>query len=471
MLGIQVLIGGHEVTGRYDGTAVKAVRSVKFDWGRQRPYDRADPATLSMSVIDRAGDWATRTDLAGQSIIVSRTGPDRVMFRGSIASARARRTVLQNPVTGSREPVWIADLTASSTTADLAASVFTGPAGVTTREGLGGWSEQAGGGRRQDILNAGASALISEIQPLNQSDPGRPDTGTVVFRLASVAAARAVNTLELIETLYSHSPLAAVDIDPATLSVRPARFTTASAVRLQLVAGIVRLVLASARIIPAKSVLTPQGREIESTVSESIDLVQVNYEWYGKDPDLSAGSQKRTTYLSQAIQRATSRPKGGARRVLKIDPGLIVLDPSEFGYDVSPTNRAPGWVLDNAVALVNDLNDQNRIKGLRFDDRRAPLDAATTEAIYTPLVSATPVYFAGSVFNGIPNAGPQFQIIGGTFTYDKGWTHDVHLAPVRRYAAPSNLTLAQLFGSSSARLNQFEPNLTLDDLATANQGL
>jgi hypothetical protein len=288
-----------------------------------------------------------------------------------------------------------------------------------------------------------------------------------------VDAGNSATVLELIEQVYRALGLYSVEFEPATMGVRVGRWANARPVALVRSGGRVILQLSGGRLVPARLVGLPAGSGVESTVSESIDAVQLTFEYYTKDPTANPVSASKVAWLSQLIQRSTARAGEATRRVLKIESGLIKLDPSFYssGSEVVPkVNAAPAWALNAATSVVNAVNGQLRLPPIVFDDRRMPLDAATTEQVYSPITSTVPLYFAGSVFNTLENAGPQHQIIGGTFRFDKGWTHTAQLGPALT-APTSSLTLAQLFGSSTARLDTYDPTITLRDLERVTQGL
>jgi len=468
MMGARVTVNGEILAARYDGVSITALAGLSFDWGRDSIYDDVDPGILRFRVIDRDGSWSTDASRVGQPVTVERTGPDRVIFRGTIASAKPRREKALNPVTLVREPVWIVDVQASSTVADLAMAVFVGDSAASTVEGLGGWSERGPVTRIDLLLAAGASTIIDSVE----RPPAIVAAEETTSRMRSIDASRAATALEIIEGAYKTRPLGFVDYDPANNAIKLGRLSVASNVVLTYSGGRTTIVIPSGRVIPAARIATAQGYTAETTVANAIDVVEHDYTWYGKDPALSQGSQKRTTYLSRIATALTRRATGRTRRVLKLDASLIELDPSEFlAGSVAAYNRAIPWLLNEVVKIVDSVNNQLRLPVLRFDDRRLPLgDAGLTELIYTPVTQTMPLYLAGSVFNGLQNAGPQYQIIGGTFTYDKGWTHDVTVAPCRT-TAREPLTISQLFGNSDATWASFDDSIALNDLSTVTQGL
>ena len=468
MMGARVTVNGETLASRYDGVSITALAGLSFDWGRESIYEEVDPGILRFRVVDRDGTWSTDAQRVGQAVTVERTGPDAVIFRGTIASAKAKREKVRNPSTRVREPVWIVEVQAASTLADLGMAVFAGNSGANTVEGIGGWSEGGPTGRINTLLAAGANSIVSDIERPNLLNGMNPP---ITSRLRAVDAKDGTTALELVETIYKCRPLGFVDYDPETNAISLGKLSVASNVVLTYTGGRTSIVLPTGRVIDARKVATPEGYQAQTTVADAIDVVEHDYSWYGKDPALSAGSQKRTTYIERVIQASTARANGRSRRVLKIKSGVITLDATEFGYDVGPTNAYPGWLLAEAVKVVNSINNQLRLPVLRFDDKRLPLaDASLVELIYRPMSTTAPLYFAGSVFNTLRNAGPQYQVIGGTLTYDDGWTHDVILAPARSTQRDA-LTWGATFGSSTATWAGFYDSITWNDFNTITTGL
>ncbi|MET3449802.1 hypothetical protein [Curtobacterium sp. 1544] len=472
VMGARVTIDGTEVASTWNGADAVALDGLRITWGRGDPYDETEPGTLSASIIDPTGRWSSDQTLAGRTIEVARTSGTAavVMFRGKITRAALTRRKVSNPATGSREPVWIVSLSAGDTLATAAATILSGEMGDGSVEGLGGWGEQAPGTRLSNAMARGGSAVFTDRDPIIYDVLGN---GTVHRWMHGTPASEQWTLLDLLAQAYKLSPLGVVGYDPDTGVAKLCNFAAASNIVLVYTNQTVTLQLPSGRVIDAAKVALPDDSTVETTAAEAIDTVQLSYYWYGKDPNVSGGTAKRVTYTNPFIQRTTARGlASGTNRVLKVDTWAMYLDPSEYAAGaVDSRNRFIGWLADQVTSIVNSLNGQLRMPTVRFDDKRLPLDAAATDAIYRPLQSTTPLYFAGSMFNVLENAGPQYQIIGGTLTYNRGWTHDVNVCAARSLTTP-DLTIAQLFGTTTpAQLGQFDASIRLGDLATVTQGL
>ncbi|MBF4613276.1 hypothetical protein [Curtobacterium sp. VKM Ac-1376] len=472
--GVQLLLSGRTIASKWDGTRMVALNDLSIVWGREDAYDAAEPGTLSASVIDPTGDWITGETLGGQKIAVVRTSAilgDLIVFRGRISKASATRRRVFNPVTKTRDPVWVVNISAGDRLAEAASTILTGEMGEKSVEGPGGWGEQNPVTRMTNLFDRGAGRVFSAYDTVPSEANSQ---GTILRRMHGQSASDQRTLLELIEQVYRLVPLGVVNYDPDANAVRIGSYAKASSINLVYTGGVVRFDLPSGRAVSADRVAVPDGLAVESTSAEAIDIVQVSYTWYGADPNLSAGQQKRVIYTGGIRQEKTARgATSDSNRILKYDTEAMFLDPDEYAADsvVPYINRTPGWLAEQIVGIVDTINGQLRLPTVRLDDRRFPLDAATSDVLYRPFQLKTALYFTGSVFNTLPNAGPQYQPIGGTLRYDRGWTHDLVMTP----AQPRTITdpdIAAVFGTTSAaQLGQFDPDIRLGDLANVTTGL
>ncbi|MFJ3393998.1 hypothetical protein [Leifsonia aquatica] len=464
--GASVTINGRPIASSWDGSDLIALADLTIRWGRTDPYEQPEPSILTMSLIDRRGNFVTDENRVGQEVVVTMTDPNRVQFRGSLSKPKARRQQVYNRLTRAYEYVWVVTFTASDTAAALAMAVFPGDALDGWAEGAGGWSEVRPNVRLQRLYNAGASGLIAGFE----SVPDVVASPAVDRILHGQAAADARTALELVQQAYQAIPLGVANYDPHSDTMAIGRFATASPVALTLKAGKVVLSVSAGMVVPASRAAV-DAYELESTVAEAIDAVQVSYWWYGKDPSLSAGAQKRTIYTQGFIEGRTARYNAKTRRVLKLETEFIIFDPTEYTPGaVDAFNRFPAWLLAEVLAIVNSLNGQLRLPALSFDATRRPLPADVESVIYRTSAQAVPLYFAGSVFNGMANVGPQFQIIGGTLRYDEGWSHEVTVCAARPNPG-AQLTVAQLVTNTGPTLADFDPDISLADLGLVTTGL
>ena len=467
--GVRVTLGGRVIASGWDGSDLVAVSGLKIRWGREDAYDDPDPSLLTLKLIDRKGTFVADPERIGQAVTVEMVSPARVMFRGTITKPRAERRSVHNPLLNADETVWLVTVTASDPLANLGMAVYAGSAVDGWKEGAGGWPEVRVNARLAELFAAGASGVVSGFESI-------PDTfgsPTIGRRLTGQNAEDARTALELLQQAYRGEPLGVVNYDPATDMVKVGRFAPQAPVALTLTAGLITLTMPTGYVVPASSVGV-SDYELESRVDAAIDVVQVGYWWYGKDPTLQPGTTnaKRVTWIKGFIEGRTARYNPRTRRVLKIDTEYMTFDPSEYvAGSVDMFNRFPAWLRDSVLAIVNKLNGQLRAPSLIFDAERMPLPAALEAVIYQPTLQAVPLYFTGSVFNGMTAVGPQFQIIGGTLTYADGWRHDVTVCSTGAAAAAAGVTLGQLVTNPTPTLADFDPDISLADLGLITTGL
>ena len=468
--GVMIKIAGVPIATSWDGTDLIGVDNLTIQWGRSELYEQPDPSILTLTLIDRAGTFVTDDTRVGQEITVAIADPYRVVFRGALSAPTAERREVWNSDIGDYETVWVTQVTASDTLAALAMSVFRGTAIDGWYEGAGGWTEVSPSRRISDLLAAGASQLVTAVASVDTPVV----SPSVAILLHGQTAAEAKTALDLIRQCYQVVPLSATSYDADTDTVYPASFLPQTVLALGRAGGKIVVTSTGGLVVPADSVGVESYR-LTSTLADSIDAVQLAYVWYGKDPALSAGAQKRTIYTGGMIEAATRRDtiNPRTRRVLKIDSQVMIFDTGEFlPGQRDPNNRFPAYLLGQLTAIVNAINGQVRLPALTFDAHRLPLPADIEAVIYQTRPSTRPIYFAGSVFNGLRGSGPQFQIIGGTLRYSKTtWSHTVTLAPALAAASASPLTLGQLVTDKTATLGDFHPAVHLADLGIVTKGL
>jgi hypothetical protein len=473
--GARLAIQGQYIRPVWDGRNSVALDGLSIVWGRDDAYDETAPGTLSASVIDPTGEWIGADTLGGQVITVTRTHdtlPNMVVFRGRITAARPERRVVYNPATKTYAPVWIVTISAGDKLADAASTVIPGEMGQKSIEGPGGWGEQYTDTRMANLFSFGAKRIFDSYEGVA---PEATADGQVLRRMHGQSASDQRSVLDLIAQVYRLVPLGVVNYNPDTNRVQVGGFATASSIVLDFDGDTIRITVPSGRLVPASRVAVPEGLVGETTASDAIDVVQIAYNWYGKDPNMTPGTQKRVIYTGALYQRNTARGAiSDSNRVLKIDTQSQFRDPDEFEPGPGPVqygNAFPQWLANRITEIVNKLNGQMRLPKLRLDDRRLPLTQGTSDALYRPYQTDAPLYFLGSVFNSLENAGPEYQAIGGTLRYKGGWMHDLTVIPARSNRT-SNLTLADLFGQfSNGRLRDFDPDIRLSDFTNVTKGL
>lgn len=124
---------------------------------------------------------------------------------------------------------------------------------------------------------------------------------------------------------------------------------------------------------------------------------------------------------------------------------------------------------EDLAAMFEQLNGKVNLPRVRFDWSRFEYPADVTTALIDTYAKPLPLYFPGSVFAAVTDAATEHQVIGGTLTYDHGWTLDATLAPAIR--TRGDLTLDQLVTIDAPTLNDFDPDLNVADLGNATKGV
>jgi hypothetical protein len=482
--GAALFIDGAEVAASYAGSDDLAVLDdVQFNWGREGIWDFGEAGVLTCTLLDRTGRYAAGVSLSGLQLLFKWVGTTvtRNRFNGRVTGWSSERRLVQNPRTGLREPVWFVKITATSLMAGLAKRRLAGPSSEYSglmpagdpeifTGGSSGWPYAYAQTRLNDMNANGMATLIENVQGV----PGTSDKGNRPFQ-AALRWDETPTALEMINRIYA-AQLGRPDFNPerAGGGINFVKFLKASPMALGRVNGLVAVVVNGVTTVPANRVGVPNGISAESTVADGIDVVQLRGYMHGYK---SAGDTSSGTVKKEG-QSTVQVPNGSPQRsnMLVADYGMAFYKAPYTAASAYPWTAAINahWseLSDQLVALADAFRNKLRLPTLRYDSRRLPLDSeALTELVHRPNATDLPVYYPGSVFNPLPNAGPQYQVVGGVVRYqNKTWTHDVRLIPVQgTTSAP--LTMQQLFGRSTATLAQWSPDLQLGDLVNVTQGL
>lgn len=482
--GASLWLGGQQVASSWAGDDdLAALDDVEFNWGRAGIWDHEEAGVLTCKMIDRTGRYAAGTSLDGLSLLFKWHGSSTPVtrFNGRVTGWASERKIVKNPRTAVREAVWVVSITAASRLAGLAKTTLLGPSVEYTglmpagdpelaTGGAGGYPWQYPGNRIQALLDAGARSMVGSIQ----YPPASP-TGAQPMQ-APLRAEELPNALDMIRNCYA-TQIGRVGFNPDLVeagSIRFIPYLTASPMTLVRSAGQVILQALNVTTIPANRVGVPQGIAAEATVADGVDW----YDFRGyvagfkSQGDQSAGTVKKPQPVMATVPGQT--PERG--NTLPGDYGMLFFRPPYTSSGAYPWTALvnDGWRehILRQTALFNAMRNKLKMPTLRYDTRRLPLaDEALTELAHRPLATSQPVYYPGSVFNPLANAGPQYQVIGGRVRYQGGgWVHDVRVIPVQS-TVNEPLTLQQLFGSSSATLAQWSPDIHLGDLVNVTQGL
>lgn len=466
--GIALQIGGLQPAADWDGTNVVALDQVTIDWGRESAYDDAEPATARMDLIDRDGTWFTSATRIGEPVTITRTGGTAVpVVRGQITDLEAERRYLTNPQNDREEAVWVVHLTIQDKLGMAGGIVPHGNMGADSYEGDGGWGESGPTGRMNQLVTyGGLTALFTGGHTFPAVDPILPSNVNTV--LHGIKAKDAPTLLELMQTTCRVRAGNALEYDPVGDSVGRVSLVTGGTVALTRSGNVVSVTASGATsAVSAYDVGTPDGYNLAQTVTDSIDSVTVTGFYYGKDTLNSDGSIEYRETSNDASVIA-----GSSTRNVTVDAQIMSYDPSLFtAGSKDAANRGRVWLASALVALARRLNGWMQYPALEFDQRRRPIRDSVADLLYRTTVPAMALYFAGSVFTGLPNVPNQVQIIGGSLVYrEGGWSLRPNLIPAG--GQPSGaLTNTQLFGASTATWAMFSNDVTWADFDAVTQGL
>jgi hypothetical protein len=449
--GASLTIDGAPVATNWGGGNLVGLDDATITWGREQLLEDVEPSTIHLSVIDMVGDWGTDSALQGKSIVFSRTNPDVVVFRGQITEIKITPQKVTDPDTAAQIPVWRVDLTAVDPLGGLGQTVANGP-GDAISEDTQAWAADYYSARLDAVWNAGASSFLSGLSNLTGIDT---DYAYLRPRMRS----ENLSLLDLIRDAYRQGVMAHVNYDPDAHRVSPGTSATAAGLRLQLVGGKIIATPTSGYSIPARQMELIDDGSLVAPVQSAIDLVQVSRTQRSLDDPHQ--------FIQQWEERATTRYNASrpSRRVLKI---------------AADTNTAgnPGEVIADAMrakvarlaTLVSQLNDRFYLPKLRYDFRRNDPGATVAAVLLAPYTTSQPFQFPGSMYQGLPNVGPSFQLIGGQIGFKSGWYMVGTFAPTGG-SVPATLTLAQLVTNATPTIADFDESITLDVLGLVTQGL
>jgi hypothetical protein len=466
-----VTIDGEAITAGWDGSAVAAVADIAITWGRSDIYSKTEPASLRLNLVDPTGDWATDNSLVGKLVVVGRTSPDRVMFRGRITDIAPQRRTIIHP-DGGPAVVYIVEVLAVDKLADLAQAHPLGPGtGLVAIYGIadGFWIQARPAARVDAIKAQGGSAIVASIE-VPDIPAALPIAGAGYLPMMNWhPVSHHMGLLDLIQELYYSIPLGHVNYNADTDGIEVGRSATSAGMQLALTAGVITSAPITGKTIESSQLITDKYPQLRSTVAYSIDLVQAVYIL-----------NVTTDYpWEPALAEALTELGAGhpARRTLTINSAFI-------RYGVTTQDGGTGdlyaaELASKTVDLVDDVNGRFSAPPLRFDFRRFSTgDVDLDDILLATIDKSVPLYLKHSMLNHLPNFGPQFQLIGGTIAWmpkvagsqlDAGWVVDMKLAPAT--GAIDNVTISNLVTNATPAMSDFDPELSLAELGDVTIGL
>jgi hypothetical protein len=437
--GIRLEIGLTPVPGVWDGLGRIAVADVSVAWGRESVYDDAEPSDLAFSIIDVDGTWASGASLAGTPVVLYRTNPEHVIYRGRVSEVDVSRVTIQNPRTEEPQAVWLAKFTTTDVLSDLMAAKIAGPGddyeGIE-EYGPHYWPVSPAITRINDIYQAVKSPNVVGIDFVSE-----------LVNTPSVAAhshADGLSALDLIALVYRLMPLSHPNYNPRAQRVSIGRTAENSGLSLVWNGDRTEIQLKPVKgyTLDAARVEVPKDANVTSTNNAAIDKVEVtSSRWDSTDLE----ARKVVEVVTEAHTARSDRIQFG-QRVLKIETDL-------WGNEDVAAELAT-----TTASLVNQLNGKFTLPALTFDFRRfASNNDDLDRVLLDTMTHSTGIYFRRSMFSGLDNVGPLFQIIGGTIRWEpnaagvSGWVTEFTVAPAS--GTPTPITW-----------DQIAPEVTYDDL-------
>lgn len=461
MVAPTITIDGRDVSPRMIRSARHvAIANVRIDWGRETHFDKPKPGVATVRIINRGID--TTPPRKGQDIRVTYPSFGDV-FRGTIAEADTTTDYITH-ANGLREKITETVITAHDTLANYAQYLPAGPVrnegGSGAWTGPGGWFAQYISGRLDEIMKAGAGRFVDAYSRPSSIVQTSPEVQAYVGprRPADDSA------LDLIHGACSLlGPLGSFTYAPHehrlyTALVQPAAHAVVT-LTPKANGGLGITLPTDVYNLPAGLV------EIETTDLEApADEVAVARIEYVNMDEITPGVE-----YEYSIAAATRDVPGAASARTYVAPERTFYPVDAPGAPFDSWRRYIDWWLTQATNLFAATNTTAQLPPLVVDPEDATV-AATGQSFHT-YQRGRSFYLNGSMFNGEPGAPAVVAIIGGTLTYDaeQGWRHAFITAPTAG-GAPAPLTLDQMFPSTSTdRLDAWDANLTINDLAAVNR--
>ncbi|PCE13985.1 hypothetical protein AUC47_04880 [Microbacterium sp. SZ1] len=458
MVAPTITINGRDISPRFVRSAKHVGRArVRIEWGRETLFDRPVPGVATVTIINRGID--TPTHRKGDSIMIAYPSFG-TLYRGTIAETTTTTDYVTH-ANGLREKITETVITAHDPVANLSQFIPVGPAdalGANSYPGEGGWYLNPNNTRIAEIMNAGASRFIdSHLAPSStvQSTP------TTVLSWAAARKPDDVTALDLLYEAYSMAgPLTAFYYDPTLHRLGTARHQPATHAVVTLAgaaAGALTIALAT-----GVTALPAELAEIDSTTLDAPaeDVAVARLE--SLRLDLAGGVY---TYVDAAASIDVPGASSG-RTFTAPGRSMMFLNPS--GTQQAQVNAYRAWWLAAAAATFGAINGTKAIPPLTIDPEN-PIVQGSGQSFHT-YHRAQSFYLNGSMFNGEEGAPSVVQVVGGVLEYDDGkWSHTLTVAPTAG-GAPPTLTLDQMFPTSSTdRLDAWDENLTINDLAAVTR--
>ncbi|WP_218711556.1 hypothetical protein [Arthrobacter sp. BF1] len=431
-----------------DGDFTSVVASgFTLQWGRSDYLDQPQAGSLSVTLYDKSGTWATSQDLIGLSVEAGMTysGKTRIIFRGRIMDAEL------SYVQTNEQPIFALALNCSDKIGELGQTYI-----ADTPFGRESYSD-----RRDRLMSLGANKIIAGIggglNPwLSEMDSGDSSILSHIERLFESVGDRmsydpTTNRLEAMGRLEMSGKVLRLALNDTGMYGVELNLDEGSSPRSNL---------------PAYG-LTAQGG-LRRSISSGITEVRIGYKTHGND---YIGEAEAVYVKSTGLNETTL-----GRRVLKVDSGIGV---SRFANGNMINFGDVTYLADQYVEMAQSEARQWIHPPVTWDSRLN--GGFRTEAELFALLRCfevrAPVYFQNSIYNSINTQTPVYRIIGGTVEFvggpEGGWISTVNLGPIKVNTTDAPVTWATINTSTTETVTWelLDNSVTAAALAHVTQGV
>lgn len=451
----RIYIDEELISGSASVDQIAALAELSWTWGRSSIYDKNQPATLRMQIIDPTGSFASRS-LTGLKIRIG-LGDNITVLRGRINDQTAELVELTDEA-GHLHKVWLVTINAADRLAEAAQAVLPGPYNDPLQiEKCGNdyWTRQTIDERIDDIMSQGGYSIVARILYDNPYP-----VGSYYPRTRYRPFGDQQSVLDMLELIYSTQPLTWVNYNAGGHQIEAGKPAESAGLALDWDGSTIDISLPGGRTVYAGDVAAPDGLQAETTIEAGIDAVQVTVPQLGPSTDYEI--------VDNTTQKNTARndPDAYGRKILSVVTDVFYNAPSQVDA---------AWQEKLAIQTrnaVDQINGKLKLPTLRFHTGMRDYPHEVLRIAMDTHSYAVPFYFPGSVFNTLQTAGAAHQIIGGTVTWHgskQWWTADCTVAPA--LSTGTGITIGELVQHAAPQLDDFADYITLADLGNVTEGV
>lgn len=451
-----VTIGGRVIPNSWDGSGLVAVDALTFVWGRADLTDQPKATDMAAQLIDLDGSWASSPTLYGAAVTV--TTALTTVFRGTIDGISLTPTTIRNATTGRSQPAYRVTLSAVDVTAEFEKLFPPGP-------GAGAFENDQYGAQHHPLRSRSALATFVRsassvlVAAVNLYTGDAQSTNYVYARRDADSN---VSLAAFIRNLYGSHALSWINYDPGTNAVDHGQITPITPRNLTYTNGIVALTGTGIHTVPGDQIDARDGA-ILLGLQENISAVVHTYSGLVAGPQVAYnGTNSNTTEMAPRSYTSDSQYLASVQGSNVHEMNCGMLQWSNF--------TSPSQASINTAFRFSQLNGQLRAPGMRFDLERNDYGSALETIFLSTKTTMESLYITGTLYAKLAGFLPHFQIIGGSLSYQGGWTFEPNMAPTRNPKL-GTLTVAQLVTTDTPTMSQFDPDLCLADLGNLDTGV